>query len=116
MQFDTGRATIKPVSNGLLDAVAQVMKDHPELALVEVQGHTDNRGGKIYNATLSAARAETVKNALVQRGIAANRLTAKGYGMDVPIGDNETDEGRQKNRRVQFVVKEKKGGPPVVTK
>ena len=54
VQFDTGRATIKPVSSALLDKVAKVLKDHPELLLVEVQGHTDNRGGKIYNATLSS--------------------------------------------------------------
>ena len=108
VQFDTGKATIKKVSNELLDEVAGVLKEHPEITKIEVQGHTDPRGGRAYNIKLSQARAESVTKALVQRGIEAERLTSKGYGPDVPIADNDTDEGRQKNRRVQFKILEKK--------
>ncbi len=108
VQFDTARATIKKESDPLLDEVAGVLKEHPEILKIEVQGHTDTRGGRAYNLKLSDARAQSVMKALVQRGIAEDRLSAKGYGPDVPIADNNTDEGRQKNRRVQFKILEKK--------
>jgi len=111
VQFDTGRATIKPVSNPLLDAVAQVLTEHPEILKIEVQGHTDSRGSKQLNAKLSDDRAKSVRDALIKRGVDGNRLTAKGYGPDVPIADNKTEEGRQKNRRVQFIVTDKKPAP-----
>ncbi len=102
VQFDTSKATIKPVSAQLLDEVAAVLKEHPEFVRLEVQGHTDNRGSKRLNQRLSQERAEAVKDALISRGIAGNRLTAMGYGQNVPIEDNRTAEGRQANRRVQF--------------
>jgi outer membrane protein OmpA-like peptidoglycan-associated protein len=108
VQFDTGKATIKKVSDPLLDEVAGVLKEHPEILKIEVQGHTDSRGSRALNRQLSQARAEAVMKALVARSVAASRLQAKGYGPDVPIGDNKTDEGRQKNRRVQFNILEKK--------
>lgn len=108
VQFDTARATIKKVSDPLLDEVAAVLKEHPEITKLEVQGHTDNRGGRAYNIKLSQDRADAVRKAMEKRGIAAERMTAKGYGPDVPIADNGTDEGRQKNRRVQFKITEKK--------
>src|SRR5450432_191029 len=104
VQFDTGKAVIKNASDALLDEVADVLKEHPEITKIEVQGHTDNRGARAFNQTLSQARANSVTNALQKRGVAADRLSAKGYGLDVPIADNTTDEGRQKNRRVQFVI------------
>jgi outer membrane protein OmpA-like peptidoglycan-associated protein len=107
VQFDTGKATIKKVSDGLLDEVAGVLKEHPEITKLEVQGHTDTRGLKAQNKILSQARADAVRKAMIKRGIDAKRLTAKGYGQDVPIADNNTDEGRQKNRRVQFTITEK---------
>ncbi len=107
MQFDTGRATIKKVSDQLLDNVYQVLKDHPELLKLEVQGHTDSKGLKTSNQILSKNRAEAVMKALVKRGIEAKRLTAKGYGQDKPIASNDTDEGRSQNRRVQFTIVEK---------
>src|SRR6478609_3702818 len=107
VQFDTGKATIKPASNDLLDQVAEVLSQHPEMLKVEVQGHTDNRGSAALNKKLSQARADAVKKAMVQRGISADRLVTKGFGPDKPIDDNGTDEGRQKNRRVQFVILEK---------
>ena len=111
VQFDTGKATIKKASDGLLDNVYQVLKDHPELKKLEVQGHTDTKGVKISNQILSQARAEAVKKALVKRGIDAKRLTAKGYGQDRPIAPNDTEEGRTQNRRVQFTITEKVSKP-----
>jgi len=108
VQFDTARATIKAVSNPLLDEVAGVLKEHPEITRIEVQGHTDIRGNRAYNVKLSQNRAEAVTKALVARGIEKERLESKGYGPDVPVGDNKTEEGRQANRRVQFVIREKK--------
>ncbi len=108
VQFDTGKATIKKVSDPLLDSVAAVLKEHPEILKLEVQGHTDNKGSKQLNAKLSQDRADSVMKAMIKRGIEASRMTAKGYGQDVPIDTNDTDAGRQKNRRVQFVVLEKK--------
>jgi len=108
VQFDTGKATIKAVSNDLLDAVASVLNSHPELLKLEVQGHTDNTGSKALNKKLSQARAQAVMAALLTRGVDKGRLTAKGYGQDVPIADNTTAEGRALNRRVQFSITEKK--------
>jgi OOP family OmpA-OmpF porin len=107
VQFDTGKATIKAVSDPLLDKVAAVFTEHTEIARVEVQGHTDNRGAAKMNRTLSQKRADAVAKALVQRGITKERLISKGYGPDQPIAENTTDEGRQQNRRVQFKILER---------
>jgi OmpA-OmpF porin, OOP family len=104
VEFDLNRATIKPVSDALLDEVAQTLKDHPELTKLEVQGHTDSQGPNLYNKRLSQKRSEAVKAAMVKRGIAAERLTPKGYGEDEPIATNDTKEGRAQNRRVQFKI------------
>jgi OOP family OmpA-OmpF porin len=107
VQFDTGKATIKAVSSDLLDAVASVLTSHPELLRLEVQGHTDSKGSRALNRHLSQARADAVMAALVKRGVNKNRMIAKGYGPDQPIASNDTDEGRQQNRRVQFSILEK---------
>ena len=107
VQFDTAKYTIKPDSDSLLDEVAKVLKEHPELELLEVQGHTDNKGIAGANKVLSGQRAQAVQKALVKRGIAGKRLTAKGYGQDKPIDTNDTEAGRAKNRRVQFVILKK---------
>ena len=107
VEFDTGKATIKKVSDKLLDEVAGVLKEHPELSRLEVQGHTDDRGSVAVNNRLSETRATAVMKALIKRGIDQSRLGAKGYGKNKPIASNTTDEGRQKNRRVQFVIVEK---------
>jgi len=108
VQFDFAKATIRPVSNGLLDEVASVLRDHPELLRLEVQGHTDNKGQHGYNMKLSQARADAVMAALMARGIAPERMVARGYGPDKPLRDNNTEVNRQINRRVQFVILEKK--------
>jgi len=107
VQFDTAKATIKSASNPLLDEVAQVLMQHPEMTKIEVQGHTDNRGSAALNKKLSQARADSVRKALIQRGVGAERLVTKGYGPDKPVDENSTEVGRQKNRRVQFVILEK---------
>jgi len=110
VQFKTGSAVILPVSDDLLRQVAGVLAEHPEIVKLEVQGHTDNRGGKAYNRKLSQKRADSVRKWLVNNGqIDSSRLSAHGYGMDDPIADNVTPEGRQKNRRVQFKILEKTG-------
>ncbi len=108
--FDTGRATIKSESFPLIDEVAGVLKDHPEIVELRVEGHTDSRGAKAFNMRLSQSRADSVMKALVERGIEPERLKAQGFGPNEPIGDNATDEGRQKNRRVQFTILGKKDG------
>ena len=104
IEFDFDKATIKPVSDPVIDEVARVMKENPDIELIEVQGHTDNMGSPFYNRQLSDKRAEAVKNALISRGIEAKRLRSKGYGQEKPIADNKTDEGRAENRRVQFQI------------
>ena len=104
INFDTGKASIKPDSQPTLEQVAQMLKAAPDLKL-EVGGHTDNVGKPDANLKLSAARAESVIQALTGRGIAAARLTAKGYGDTKPVADNRSEDGRAKNRRVELVKK-----------
>ncbi|WP_245678263.1 OmpA family protein [Chondromyces crocatus] len=104
IQFDFDSARIKPISDPILDDITQALKDHPEILHVEVQGHTDESGTKAYNRSLSQRRAEAVRQALIKRSIDPDRLSAKGYGRDVPLNNNETEEGRQTNRRVQFKI------------
>ncbi len=107
VEFKTASDVILPRSDELLTQVADVLRQHPEIKKVEVQGHTDNRGAAAYNKKLSEKRAKSVVKWLVDRGeIDASRLEPKGYGMDVPIDDNSTEEGRQRNRRVQFKIVE----------
>jgi len=100
--FDVGKSTIKPESMGEISRIANLMKEYPELKF-SVEGHTDNTGNSATNQTLSEARSQAVMNKLVSMGIAADRLKAAGKGQTSPIADNGTDEGRAKNRRVEFV-------------
>jgi outer membrane protein OmpA-like peptidoglycan-associated protein len=102
--FDTNKATIKPVSFPLLNDVATVIKGHPEVTKVVVEGHTDSTGKAAYNAKLSQARAESVKAYLVKEGVDAARLDAVGYGQERPVASNKTKVGREKNRRVEFII------------
>ncbi|WP_437310272.1 OmpA family protein [Sorangium sp. So ce388] len=106
VQFDTDKAIITKAGDELLDEVAGVLKEHPEITKIEVQGHADSSGARLHNQQLSQARAVSVMNALVVRGIDKVRFTAKGYGQDVPIADNGTAQGRQLNRRAQFAIVE----------
>ena len=104
VNFDTGKATIKPDSDRTLDEAAGALKAASTLK-IEVGGHTDNVGTAQANEKLSAERAQAVMAALVKRGVAGNRLTAKGYGQSAPVADNRTEEGRAKNRRVELAKK-----------
>ena len=102
INFDFAKADIKPESAPVITQVVQLLKDNPGLK-VAIEGHTDSIGGHDYNMALSAARAQSVVAAIAAAGIAADRLTAAGYGPDKPIADNATDEGRARNRRVELV-------------
>jgi outer membrane protein OmpA-like peptidoglycan-associated protein len=99
--FATGKADITPESESNLEKAYNTLAQNPEIA-VEIHGHTDNTGSKATNMRLSQARAESVKAWLVNRGIASERIVAKGFGPDRPVGDNDTKEGRQMNRRIEF--------------
>ena len=88
----------------ILDGVASLMVHNLRIQQVEVQGHTDNRGGEAANKKLSQDRAEAVVKYLTEKGVQASRLTAVGYGQEKPIADNNTNAGRQKNRRVEFKI------------
>ncbi len=99
--FDFNKSTLQPASDAVLQPVANIMAADKTLKL-EVQGHTDNVGADAYNQTLSEARAKSVATWLTQHGVAADRLTAKGYGKTKPVADNGSDEGRAKNRRVEI--------------
>ena len=100
--FDTGKATLRPESEKVLAEVARLLEDHKELKL-RIEGHTDNVGSSAANKKLSEQRAAAVKRWLEQKsGVAANRLTAAGYGDSKPVADNSDEEGRAKNRRVEL--------------
>jgi outer membrane protein OmpA-like peptidoglycan-associated protein len=104
VNFDTGKTTIRPDSAKTLNDAAAALKLATGFK-VEVAGHTDNVGTPEANLKLSEGRAQAVMAALVQRGVPADRLTAKGYGQTAPVADNRTEEGRAKNRRVELVKK-----------
>jgi OmpA-OmpF porin, OOP family len=104
VNFDTNKSTIKPDSAKTLDEAASVLQAAPALS-VTVAGHTDNVGTPEANQKLSEERAKAVMSALVERGIPAKRLDAKGHGQTMPVADNRTEEGRAKNRRVELVKK-----------
>lgn len=105
IQFKVKSAEIMAESEGLLRQVADVILRNPQIELLEVQGHTDSRGGRDMNMQLSQARAESVRDWLVKAGIAQERLDAKGYGPDHPIRPNSSAQNRAQNRRVQFMLK-----------
>jgi outer membrane protein OmpA-like peptidoglycan-associated protein len=100
--FDVGKPDIKPESMGEMSRIATLMKENPDLKF-SVEGHTDSTGSADTNLKLSAARSKAVVDKLVGMGIVAGRLTSVGKGQSSPIADNATDEGRAKNRRVEFV-------------
>ncbi len=102
-QFKTGKATLLPGSNELLDEIATVLRDNPTIEIA-IEGHTDNKGKAKSNQKLSQNRAKAVLDALAKRGIDKKRMHSAGYGQDRPIATNDTDEGRALNRRVEIHI------------
>ena len=100
--FDVGKSTIKPESMGEINRIVKLMQDNPDLKF-SVEGHTDSTGNAASNQTLSEARSQAIVAKLVEMGVSKDRLTSAGKGQISPIADNGTDEGRAKNRRVEFV-------------
>ncbi len=105
IEFVINKSDIKASSFDELDKAAEAIKMYVnQLDTIEIQGHTDNTGARDYNISLSQKRADAVKAYLVNKGVPAKILTTKGYGPDMPVSDNKTKEGRQSNRRVEFIV------------
>ena len=102
--FETGAATILPASFPLLDEVAGILLNNPQVKQVRVEGHTDDRGNDKMNLTLSQERAASVRAWLIQHGVAEDRLVSEGYGETRPIDSNKTKPGQAKNRRVEFNI------------
>src|SRR6185437_3953166 len=101
--FDTGKSELKPESDGALDEIAKLLKDHPTLR-VYIVGHTDMVGEAAGNVKLSQARAQSVVAALTAKhGVSSSRLIPFGAGPYAPVASNRTDDGRAKNRRVELV-------------
>jgi outer membrane protein OmpA-like peptidoglycan-associated protein len=104
IEFDSGKAAIKPQYDDQIKKVADFMKTYPEANAV-IEGFTDNVGKEASNVRLSTKRAESVRTELIKKfGIPASRLTAKGFGSSQPVADNATPAGRQKNRRIEAVI------------
>ena len=104
VQFETGSDEIRSVSHGLLNEVASTLNDNTDILKVSVEGHTDTVGSASMNRRLSKGRAKSVVRYLEDQGVDSQRLQAEGFGPDQPIADNETDEGREQNRRVEFRI------------
>ncbi|MEL6615700.1 MAG: OmpA family protein, partial [Bacteroidota bacterium] len=104
VQFSTGTNEFTGSTTGILDTIAETLAEYEQFD-VTVGGHTDNTGAADANQALSQQRAEAVVSYLVEKGIAAERLTAVGYGQARPVASNDTEEGREQNRRVDFTVK-----------
>lgn len=88
----------------VLNDIARMLKDNPQIARISIEGHTDSRGNAWKNKALSERRANAVRRYLIDKGISPHRLTAKGFGADRPIADNDTTQGREQNRRVEFIL------------
>jgi outer membrane protein OmpA-like peptidoglycan-associated protein len=104
IQFEHDKAVILEVSHGLLNEVTQVMKDNPQIKKVLIEGHASSDGEASHNMKLSDERAKAVMKYLVDHGIDKGRLSAKGFGSTEPLADNKTEDGREKNRRVEFTI------------
>jgi outer membrane protein OmpA-like peptidoglycan-associated protein len=110
IEFETDSDVLLPKSYPILDEVVKVMKDNPHIKLVEIQGHTDSDGEDGKNLLLSENRAKSCKAYIVSRGIEEKRMHPRGFGETAPVVSNDTEEGKQKNRRVEFrIVKQPEG-------
>jgi OmpA-OmpF porin, OOP family len=104
VQFAYNSDVILKASDALLEAVAKILIDNPQIKKVSIEGHTDDRGGAQFNQRLSERRAASVVKGLIKNGVDKDRLTSIGYGKDQPIADNKTEEGRTENRRVEIHI------------
>lgn len=102
INFDTDKATLKSDGSEVVQEIVKVLTKNHELRIA-INGYTDNSGAKDHNLTLSENRALTVKNEIVKSGIAADRLTSKGFGQESPIASNDTEDGKAQNRRVELI-------------
>jgi len=107
IHFAFDEATIESDSDSLLEEIAQVMTDNPQLTMIKVEGHTDSQGGTDYNQELSERRANAVVERLVENGVAAERLEAVGHGESRPVDSSESEEAHARNRRVEFNIMER---------
>ncbi|HEY1549003.1 MAG TPA: OmpA family protein [Kofleriaceae bacterium] len=106
IQFDLDKATIKPESDSLMDEIGSVITKNPQIKRIQIEGYASSEGDAAHNKKLSDDRAKSVMKYLTDHGIAQPRLTAIGFGVDKPIADNSTEDGREKNRRVEFSILE----------
>ena len=112
--FDRGSSTLRRESSPSMDELARLLKEHPEIQVVSVEGHADDRGAPALNTELSRQRADAVRNALIERGIDPARLRAKSFGSTKPLAPNDTEANRALNRRVQLRIEERSDGKPNV--
>jgi len=108
IQFEKGSSKLAKVSDAILDRVVNIVKESPSIKHIEVRGYTSSEGVPVKNKALSQARAEAVLAYLIGHGIPKEKLNAKVFGADDPIAPNDTEENREKNRRVTFEVEEMK--------
>ncbi|MSS76458.1 MAG: OmpA family protein [Methyloglobulus sp.] len=104
--FDTNKASIKKESNEQINHIAEVLKAFPKVN-IKIGGYTANTGKANANKKLSNSRAIAVKKAIVAKGVKTDRMDAEGYGSDHPVASNDTEEGRQQNRRIDVRVTER---------
>ncbi|WP_080237634.1 OmpA family protein [Spirosoma rigui] len=101
--FDTGKSELRPESGPELDRLVVTFNESPKM-VIEVRGHTDNTGSNEINAKLSQDRADAVREYFISKGIEPDRIASKGFGETKPVATNDTDDGRQQNRRVEFII------------
>jgi outer membrane protein OmpA-like peptidoglycan-associated protein len=111
IEFEFDKSNILPVSFPILDEMVNLLAANPTIKQISIEGHTDNQGTAEYNQKLSDDRARSVMDYLIKHGIAAGRLSAKGFGLSKPRATNDTELGRQQNRRVEFHITEQIGEP-----
>jgi len=104
IQFALDKSEILPASFGLMDELAKTIQENPQVQKVSIEGHASSEGDDKYNLLLSKARAEAVRQYLISKGVAAERMSSTGYGETKPIASNDTPDGREKNRRVEFHI------------
>jgi outer membrane protein OmpA-like peptidoglycan-associated protein len=106
--FDFGQASLKPGGMQTVNQLGDFLNEYPERHIL-IEGFTDSIGSEEFNQVLSGKRAESVKNALMSKGVASDRIRVRGYGTQHPVADNATEAGRSRNRRVEVVISDQAG-------